>query len=272
MHLADGVTRIAHRIRMEIPQAQKEMIQQRIDFAKKQKPLTYKEFIIKNASEFWTGLKNWSAKSFFLGPPIRETLPLFLIGIYFGRRKLFYSISTNKRFLQRVMKWCLLIGMTGVTISTVFNAWEYFNKVGFEGYSKITNALVYGIGWNLGVMIAAIGIVAGLTLLLEKVDWKKRLSFFATIGRMGLTNYLFQTAAGTMMLDYGLKLAKLGVFGRFMLSLPVFILLYFFSRWWFKRFRIGPAEWLWRSLTYLKFQPMRLKLSNDKVETQNINI
>src|SRR5688572_9959553 len=66
MHLADGVTRIAHRIRMEIPQAQKEMIQQRIDFAKKQKPLTYKEFVIKNASEFWTGLKNWSAKSFFL--------------------------------------------------------------------------------------------------------------------------------------------------------------------------------------------------------------
>ena len=26
---------------------------------------------------------------------------------------------------------------------------------------------------------------------------------------------------------------------------------------WLKRFRYGPLEWLWRSLTYWKLQPMR---------------
>ena len=30
-----------------------------------------------------------------------------------------------------------------------------------------------------------------------------------------------------------------------------------FSHWWLARFRFGPAEWLWRSLTYGKAQPMR---------------
>ena len=28
-------------------------------------------------------------------------------------------------------------------------------------------------------------------------------------------------------------------------------------QWWLKHFRFGPVEWLWRSLTYLKWQPMR---------------
>lgn len=29
------------------------------------------------------------------------------------------------------------------------------------------------------------------------------------------------------------------------------------SPWWLKRFRFGPFEWLWRSLTYMKLQPLR---------------
>jgi uncharacterized protein len=28
--------------------------------------------------------------------------------------------------------------------------------------------------------------------------------------------------------------------------------------WWMRRFRFGPMEWLWRSLTYMKLQPMRV--------------
>jgi uncharacterized protein len=31
------------------------------------------------------------------------------------------------------------------------------------------------------------------------------------------------------------------------------------AQWWSRHFRFGPAEWLWRSLTYLKWQPMRLR-------------
>jgi uncharacterized membrane protein YeiB len=31
----------------------------------------------------------------------------------------------------------------------------------------------------------------------------------------------------------------------------------FLARWWMTRFRFGPVEWLWRSLTDLRAQPMR---------------
>jgi len=30
------------------------------------------------------------------------------------------------------------------------------------------------------------------------------------------------------------------------------------SAWWLRHFRYGPLEWLWRSLTFLKSQPLRL--------------
>jgi uncharacterized membrane protein YeiB len=37
-----------------------------------------------------------------------------------------------------------------------------------------------------------------------------------------------------------------------------FVLQIFFSSWWLRHFRFGPAEWAWRSLTWLQLQPMRL--------------
>jgi hypothetical protein len=28
------------------------------------------------------------------------------------------------------------------------------------------------------------------------------------------------------------------------------------SRWWLRRFCFGPVEWLWRSISYLEWQPL----------------
>ena len=37
------------------------------------------------------------------------------------------------------------------------------------------------------------------------------------------------------------------------------------SHWWLARFRFGPAEWVWRSLTYGRLQPMRRELDGRAV-------
>ncbi len=82
----------------------------------------------------------------------------------------------------------------------------------------------------------------------------------AAVGRMALTNYLVHTALfTTVFFGYGL-----GLFARFsrvhltwfVLAMWVVQLLY--SPLWLRRFRFGPCEWLWRSLTYRKRQPMRV--------------
>ena len=53
-------------------------------------------------------------------------------------------------------------------------------------------------------------------------------------------------------------LPGIGPIHRIIKVTVVFALLVVFSTWWLKRFRFGPFEWLWRSLTYWKLQPMRV--------------
>jgi uncharacterized protein len=31
------------------------------------------------------------------------------------------------------------------------------------------------------------------------------------------------------------------------------------SRWWLARFRFGPAEWLWRMVSYGRLEPLRIQ-------------
>ena len=90
------------------------------------------------------------------------------------------------------------------------------------------------------------------------LSWE-RWQILAPVGRMALTNYLLQSLVWTWLF-YGHGLGLWGELARW--THPLVVLAFFamqiaFSHWWMGRFRFGPAEWLWRSLTYLKLQPMR---------------
>jgi uncharacterized protein len=79
---------------------------------------------------------------------------------------------------------------------------------------------------------------------------------------MALTNYLMHSLM-YLLLFYGFGLALLGRVGTTFclgLSIVIFAAQILFSSWWLRRFRFGPAEWLWRSLTYGSRQPMGLAL------------
>jgi len=87
----------------------------------------------------------------------------------------------------------------------------------------------------------------------------ERLRVLAPAGRMALTNYLSQSLFWTWMF-YGHGLGLWGQVPRWphlLLALAFFAVQVWISHWWLARFRFGPAEWLWRSLTYWKAQPMR---------------
>ena len=87
----------------------------------------------------------------------------------------------------------------------------------------------------------------------------RRLDFLAPAGRMALTNYLLQSLFWTwVFFGYGLGLwGEVPRAAQVPLALLFFALQVLLSRWWLNRFRFGPAEWLWRSLTYWQLQPMK---------------
>jgi uncharacterized membrane protein YeiB len=82
----------------------------------------------------------------------------------------------------------------------------------------------------------------------------------APFGRMALTNYLTQSLVmSSVFLGYGLGYWGLGRAWQLVFALALCGVQIAFSHWWLARFRYGPAEWLWRAVTYMKVPAMRIE-------------
>ena len=100
----------------------------------------------------------------------------------------------------------------------------------------------------------------GLLMVGIRRAWLPRLAARLTAaGQMALTNYLMSSILCSLFFcGYGL-----GMFGRLQryqllyVVVAVWVLILMWSPWWLRRFRYGPAEWVWRSLTRWERQPMR---------------
>jgi uncharacterized protein len=110
-----------------------------------------------------------------------------------------------------------------------------------------------------GSLLAALGYAAGV-MLICKSGWLGWLvHIFAATGRMAFTNYLTQTLIMTFVFVGAPGLGLFGTMERIdqtKLVLLVWALQLIWSPLWLSRFRFGPLEWAWRSLTYGRLQPL----------------
>ncbi|MEM9353974.1 MAG: DUF418 domain-containing protein [Planctomycetota bacterium] len=112
--------------------------------------------------------------------------------------------------------------------------------------------------FTLGMVPVAIGHAAVVTMLCKNRVWPRLAERLAAVGRTALSNYLLQSLVCTTLF-YGYGLALFGRLDRVALwgvVLGVWALQLWASPVWLSRFRFGPAEWLWRSLTYGRRQRM----------------
>ncbi|MBD0255251.1 MAG: DUF418 domain-containing protein, partial [Cytophagales bacterium] len=76
------------------------------------------------------------------------------------------------------------------------------------------------------------------------------LRFFAPVGRMALSNYFGQTLLA-FALFYGTgRVGRVGPPELLAWAAVIFTVQLGLSRWWLRRHAFGPAEWLWRRLSY----------------------
>jgi uncharacterized protein len=118
-----------------------------------------------------------------------------------------------------------------------------------------------GIFYNaFGSLIVALGHVGMLMLIVQSgaLGWLTRR--LAAVGRMALSNYLTHSiVCTTLFYGYGFNLfGTINRTGLAAIVLSIWIFQLVVSPIWLKSFRFGPAEWLWRSLTYWRPQPMRV--------------
>jgi uncharacterized protein len=129
-----------------------------------------------------------------------------------------------------------------------------------EGFLHVTpRSFAASVAMTVAALLLSFGYLAGIVLLVQRPAWRGRLAPLAAAGRMALTNYVLQSVVMTAIsYSWGL-----GLFGRVSrawqipLAIAVWGINLAFSVWWLGRFRFGPLEWLWRSVTYLAPQPMR---------------
>jgi uncharacterized protein len=118
--------------------------------------------------------------------------------------------------------------------------------------------------YELQRFVRSIGIF-GLIMLIYKSGWLKRIfEITRPVGQMAFTNYLGQSLLCGLFF-YGAGLGMFGKLQRYELYYVVAVLWVFqvfVSYLWLKYFCYGPAEWLWRCLTYGRKQPFRKAYPN----------
>jgi uncharacterized protein len=190
------------------------------------------------------------------------TFAFFLLGMWIGRTRLLENLQSNTTFLKKLILWSFL-----GTLAMIPLFWYLFSQM--ESIFDFTS------WWSMFALSAydnfnfffTIFLAAGFVYLFESPKMQKRLSWFVPYGRMALTNYVFQSLIGTFLFfNYGL-----GYMGKFrnieLLIIPFLIIgaQMVISWYWMKKFKFGPVEWVWRSLTYLKLQPFKILNPNPVV-------
>lgn len=122
--------------------------------------------------------------------------------------------------------------------------WHFVVVAGLHEFSSVFMSLGYVGIWCLIVHSGALRAVT---------------KAFSNLGRMALTNYLLQSLTATFLMYWW----GLGWFGdvsraqQIGLVISIYLGQMLLSALWLRVFTIGPMEWLWRSLTYLRPQPLR---------------
>jgi uncharacterized protein len=106
----------------------------------------------------------------------------------------------------------------------------------------------------------ALGHVAAIMLVYKAGIARWLTPALAAVGQAAFSCYILESViCTTIFYGYGLGLfARLERYQLYLVVAGVWLVLLVASPIWLARFRFGPLEWAWRSLTYARRQPMRV--------------
>jgi uncharacterized protein len=188
----------------------------------------------------WARVSNWALVLFVLSR--------FLFGYWAGRRGLLQAPERHRAMLRGLFAGSVVAGVALTALSFV----QAPLRAAYPTIDTDTVKLLIRMLLRLGPLAIGVAYACGFALLYLRPGWARRLNLLAPVGRMALTNYLSQSVLG-VMLFYGVGAGigpASGMPGLLVAWALVFGAQVAWSRAWLARFRYGPAEWLWRWLTY----------------------
>lgn len=171
---------------------------------------------------------------------------LFLLGLWVWRSGIVDRLEEHQPLLKRVCAWCLPMGVAANAFVVIVQSRQV------PGDKPTLLGFIATLVFFPAAHVLSAGYASGLALLIQNPVWRQRLTPFAAVGRMALTDYLTQSVICTLLF-YNYTTGWYGRVGPAMDLVPTVILYgaqVAFSNWWLKRYRFGPMEWLWRGMTY----------------------
>ena len=163
--------------------------------------------------------------------------PLIILGASLAKGKKLVPNENNARFWRWILIFTLPSGLLLKLVPYIIG-----KNIAFQHLQDV-----------FGGALLTLAYIAIIYLFCQKE--RKVFTPFSYIGKMSLSNYLFQSILCSFTFySYGL-----GLFGQVsytqstILAIAIYVIQLILSKLWLKHFRIGPLEWAWRGLTYGKF-------------------
>ncbi|MCG2614583.1 DUF418 domain-containing protein [Terrimonas sp. NA20] len=182
---------------------------------------------------------------------IWDVLVFMFLGMAFYKNGILTGVASTKVY------WLLCLGgLIPGCILTWFYLQHYID-LNFDNYqiAKSVRFDMYAIARGL----RSVGILGLIMLLYRSGLFKWFFALMRPVGQMAFTNYLTQSFLMGLFF-YGVGFGMFGKLQRYEIYYVVvatWVLQIIWSHIWLRFFLFGPMEWLWRSLTYWKRQPMR---------------
>ncbi len=212
----------------------------------------------------WAKAQGHNAKDAFQG----ETFGAYLgwgdmLGFMLLGMGLYRNGFLTGKLRTRTYVWAAVIGL-GVSWPLIFAGCWHAWKSGFDIFTTMWWLMVpYDVGRITGVL----GNAAVVLLVLKSGALKFLTRRLAAVGQMALSNYLLTSTSCKLLFCwtplhwYG----HLEYYKLYYVMAGVWAVNLTWSLIWLKYFQFGPAEWVWRSLTYWKRQPMRIRVVAETV-------
>lgn len=184
-----------------------------------------------------------------------DILSFMLIGMAFFKLRIFHG--------ERTRLFYLIMIITGYLVGLLVNYYE--TRMVLDSNFDAVVISKADQTYQIGRLFTTMGHVGLFMLFIKSGILKFLQKSLAAVGTMALSNYLTHSIV-TSIIFYGDGFSMYGKLQRFELYYivaTIWIFQLIVSPIWLKYFQYGPAEWIWRSLTYQKMQSFRLKTENN---------
>ena len=206
---------------------------------------TLLENIKENSNSFTEMFHFWMLSGrFFI------TFGYFLLGFYALKSNLFSAFDKNKIVFQKI----LLI--TSIILIILFIIKSIFLKLIIPNGNFQNKNLFQLITFNMSNLFLSLEYISIFCFLFYYPKIQKILMYLAPVGKLAITNYIFQSIIGVFLFfGFGLGLfMKTTVIFNLILAIGVFTIEIILSALWLKKYSYGPLEWIWRYFTNISWK------------------